>query len=244
DFTSGLSPLLSLLTNAIWVLFILHFLLEFVIAPRKLVYLRGNWLTAISLAIPALRMFRILRAVRVLRAARFTRSVSMVRLISSVNRGMRALRNTFSRRGFGYAVALTVIVILAGSAGMLQFESPDSLRQAGESEAAQAGIGIQTYGESLWWTSMLLTTIGSEYWPVTAEGRLLAWLLALYGLAVFSYITATIASHFIAQDTGHEDTRARGQTDAELLREEVRALRTQIAALAAQLDNGSNPRKE
>jgi voltage-gated potassium channel len=231
DFTSGLSPVLSQLSNAIWILFILDFLLEFIIAPSKRLYLRRGWLTAVSLMIPALRIFRIFQALRILRAVRVTRSLAMVRLISSLNRGMRALRNTFSKRGFGYAVALTLIVTLAGAAGMLQFESPASLRQAGVE-----GTGLENYGEALWWTGMIMTTIGSEYWPVTGEGRLLAWLLSLYGLAIFGYITATLASHFISQDTGGEDARASTTRDTEVLRDEIVALRTQISAMMTRLD--------
>lgn len=238
DFTSGLSPLLSQLTNVIWIIFIIDFLLKFIIAPRKLAYLRQGWLTAVSLAIPALRMFRIFQALRILRAVRVTRSLTMVRLVSSVNRGMRALGNTFAKRGFGYAVALTVIVLLAGSAGMLQFESPASIRQAGYVEEAAQGAGLESYGDALWWTGMLLTSIGSEYWPVTGEGRLLAWVLSLYGLAVFGYITATVASHFISQDAGgNEEARAATARDAELLRSEVVALRGQISALLTRLDS-------
>jgi voltage-gated potassium channel len=236
DFTRGLSPLLLNISNIIWGLFILDFLLQFTIAPNKGLYLRRSWLTAISLMLPALRIFRIFRALRILRAARATRSISMVRLITSLNRGMRALSRTFTRRGFGYAVALTLIVVLAGAAGMLQFESPSSLRQAGETEVVQTGGGLDSYAESIWWTSMLLTTIGSEYWPVTAEGRLLAWLLSLYGLAVFGYITATIASHFIAADVS-EERAASGDTAA--LRDEVVALRLQLAALMTKLDSPS-----
>ena len=47
---------------------------------------------------------------------------------------------------------------------------------------------------------MLLTSIGSEYWPRTAEGRLLCFLLSLYGLGVFGYITASFASFFLGRD--------------------------------------------
>jgi voltage-gated potassium channel len=235
DFTSGLSSFMSQLSNAIWILFILDFLLEFTIAPRKKLYLRRSWLTAVSLMIPALRIFRIFQALRILRAVRVTRSLSMVRLISSLNRGMRALRNTFSKRGFGYAVALTVIVILTGAAGMLQFESPSALRQAGHIQPGATG-GFDNYGDALWWTGMVMTTIGSEYWPVTGEGRMLAWLLSLYGLAIFGYLTATVASHFISQDTGGEEARAATARDAEMLRQEVVALRTQISAMMTRLD--------
>ncbi len=35
---------------------------------------------------------------------------------------MKSLGASFSRRGFGYVVALSVIVVFAGAAGMLAFE--------------------------------------------------------------------------------------------------------------------------
>jgi voltage-gated potassium channel len=30
---------------------------------------------------------------------------------------------------------------------------------------------IIDYGNALWWTAMVMTTIGSDYFPKTAEGR-------------------------------------------------------------------------
>ena len=74
---------------------------------------------------------------------------------------------------------------------------------------------------------MLMTTLGSEYWPHTAEGRVLAFLLALYAFTVFGYVTAILASFFV----GHTaDRDALAPTAAE-----VRALRTEIAELRAAL---------
>src|SRR5687768_915680 len=49
EFTGELSPPLEALNYVIWTLFVLHFAVEFWIAPRKLVYLQKNWLTALSL---------------------------------------------------------------------------------------------------------------------------------------------------------------------------------------------------
>jgi voltage-gated potassium channel len=34
---------------------------------------------------------------------------------------------------------------------------------------------------------MIMTTLGSEYWPRSPEGACSAWLLALYAFAVFGY---------------------------------------------------------
>jgi voltage-gated potassium channel len=189
DLTRGLSPLLQTVSDLIWALFVLDFLLGIIIAPHRRAYLRRNWLTALSLLLPALRVLRLFRALRLLRATRAVRSLNLLRLLTSLNRGMRAIGATLGRHGVGYLIALTIIVTFAGAAGMAFFERPDS------------GGGLGGYGEAVWWTAMIMTSLGSEYWPKTIEGRILGFLLALYALATFSYITATIASYFVDQQT-------------------------------------------
>jgi voltage-gated potassium channel len=141
------------------------------------------------LALPALRLLRLARVARVARFARATRGIRLARLLSSVNRSMRMLAMGFRRRGLGYVVVLTVVVAVTGAAGMYRFELD-----------APGGPGFSDYGTALWWTAMLLTTMGSEYWPRTPEGRLLCLLLAIYAFAVFGYVTAAIAAYFVDRD--------------------------------------------
>jgi hypothetical protein len=43
EFTRGLDPALGTLSVGLWALFIVHFALEFWIAPEKIRYLRTNW---------------------------------------------------------------------------------------------------------------------------------------------------------------------------------------------------------
>lgn len=219
ELTRGLHPVLATLSLLIWAVFIIDFALKFVLAPHKLRYLGRNWLTAIALFVPALRVFRIFRAVRALRAARTVRGIRLVRIVSSVNRGMGALGRTLRRRGFGYAVALTLIVTFAGAAGMYTFE-----------DALPDGRGLQSYGTAVWWTAMLMTTMGSEYWPQTPEGRFLCLLLAIYAFAVFGYVTATLASFFINRDAQGEDAELAGAQSLEALRGEIAALRAELRA--------------
>lgn len=219
ELVGGADARLERLTFGIWGIFIADFVLGIVIAPDRLGYLRRNWLTVLALLLPALRVFRALRALRVLRAAR---SIGLLRVLTSLNRGMAALARTFGRRKLGFVVALTAAVVLVGAAGMTFLESRVALQEAG-----QPGPGLDSYGEALWWTAMLLTTIGSGYWPVTPEGRVLAWLLSVYGVAIFGYITAAIASHFIDSDRGEAE---RGGAPVAALVSEVAALRASIDA--------------
>jgi voltage-gated potassium channel len=48
---------------------------------------------------------------------------------------------------------------------MQSFENPASLREAGYGEIARQGGGLHGYGEAVWWTTMILTTMGTDYWP-------------------------------------------------------------------------------
>ncbi|WP_225984860.1 ion transporter [Noviherbaspirillum aerium] len=208
--------------TVIWIIFVIDFLLRFALAPRKLAYVRRNWFTAIALVLPALRVFRFVRAFRILGQLRGLR---LVRILSSVNRSMRALGKTIRRRGFGYVSALTLLVTLSGAAGMMSFES-----------SLSEGEGLNDFSSALWWTAMLMTTMGSEYWPKTAEGRLLCLGLAIYAFAVFGYVTGTIATYFIGQDVETERSSAKQEEKIDRLIAEVAALRSEIQNFKMKMD--------
>lgn len=91
--------------------------------------------------------------------------------------------------------------------------------------------GPDSYGAALWWTAMLLTSIGTDYWPQTAEGRVLCFLISLYGFAVFGYVTAALASYFIASDADTEDTELVSAKPIKELRAEIAALHEELRAL-------------
>lgn len=221
ELVRGESPLFNFLGTTIWGIFILDFAVKLLLAPDKVVYLKGNWLTAIALLLPALRIFRVFRAFRLLRLARAGRGVRLIRVVSSLNRGMKALGASLSRRGFEYVIALTVLVTFAGAAGMYAFEN-------------EAAGGPNSYGESLWWTAMIMTTMGSEYWPQTVEGRVLCVFLALYAFGVFGYVTAALATFFVGRDADNSDAELAGTKQLAAVRDEVSALRDEIRALSRQ----------
>lgn len=196
ELLNGETPVTELASAAIWTIFVAEFLVRFVLAPRKQQFVRRNWLTALSLLLPALRVFRMARIVRVLRAGRALRALRLARILTSFNRAMRSLGWVMRSRGFPYAATLTVVVLFLGAAGMYTFE-----RDGGSAD------GFGTFGGALWWTAMLLTTMGSEYWPRTPEGRFVCLLLSVYAFAVFGYITAALASFFIGSDAEAERQR-------------------------------------
>ena len=92
-----------------------------------------------------------------------------------------------------------MVVLLGAAAGLLL-------------EAGAPGATINGFGDALWWSGALVTTVGSELYPVTAGGRVLGFVLMLYAVGIFSYFIASIASVFVGVDSqkSSEDAGRKG----------------------------------
>lgn len=218
----GLNHLLVAIAVIIWIAFIVDFGIKFLLAPSKTSYLKHNWLIVFSLLIPAVRTFRIVGVIQSLQSVHVVRGLHLLGVMARTNRGMRLLATSVQRRGVGYVVGLTALVILVGATGIYAFEHKLSV----------GTFGITDYGTALWWTAMVMTTMGSDYFPKTAEGRVLCFLLALYAIAVCGYATATLAVFFVDQDAENDRAELAGVTSIKALQAEITALRTEIQALA------------
>ena len=214
----GLTPALEMLSIVIWIIFIVDFLIKLILAPHKLRFIKKSWLTILSLIVPALR---VLRFARVFRAIRGLRGIRLVKVVGSLNRGMKSLTATMKRRGLQYMVLLTLVIIFAGGAGMYAFENQ---------------YGLKSYGEALWWTAMLITSIGSDYFPQSGEGKVLCLLISIYGFCVFGYITATLASFFVGRDAEEKDAPIASTDDITELQMQIKALTEAISDLRINLE--------
>ncbi|WP_052764043.1 two pore domain potassium channel family protein [Microvirga massiliensis] len=128
---------------------------------------------------------------------------------------MNALRASLRCRGLIYIVGLTVAVALLRVGGMLAFEP-----------ASKIEGGFTSYPDALWWTGMLLTIRSSELWQKSVEGRILCFLLALYGFAVF---TASLALLFVEGNATSPSGGTVGTADVAALHAGFSALRAELA---------------
>jgi voltage-gated potassium channel len=208
-----LTPLLSQLVTLIWIIFIIDFLIKLILTPDKWQFLSKNTLTIISLFIPAFRIFRIFSSLRLLRSLGFIRSVRVIRVVGSVNRGMRVLGKTLEKRAFGYIFLLTLLICFVGAAAMYAFEAPGA---------------YLNYADALYWTAMLLTTIASDYWPQSPEGKTIGFMLAVYSLGVLGYFTATLASFFIGQDATDKKGEIAGSGQIKEMAKELKLMREEL----------------
>lgn len=203
------------INTAIWAVFTVEFLARLLITPTKLDFLRRNWLAALSVILPAFRVLRVFRAVRVLR------SVRLLRLLTTLNRSLRETSASLGGRTFPFFVAATLIVILVGAAGILTVEQEANTPS------------VTNFGDALWWAVTLVAASELGERPVTVEGRLVALGLAIYGMAVFGYITATLASTFIGSKARADAAAA--QDRAVQLERRLDALHSELAALRRDL---------
>lgn len=89
------------------------------------------------------------------------------------------------------------------------------------------GAPIQTFTEGVWWAFSTVASVGyGDFVPITLAGRILAVILMLVGISLFSIITANIASFFVEEDEEKELEKIMNQLD--ILERKIDDLQTKI----------------
>ena len=111
--------------------------------------------------------------------------------------------------------------------------------------------GFATFGDSLWWGIVTMTTVGyGDLVPETRVGRITAVFVMLTGVALLGTVAASLASLFRAEDVAGEQTAdpepdvpATPQSDdVGTILEELRSLRAEVASLRDELNHrDANP---
>lgn len=217
DGSSPTAQLLEYADLAVCAIFLLDFGVSFVHAPNKKRYLlTWGWLDALS-AVPTIDFARWGRAARVFRILRVLRALRATRIVASLALRYRA-RNAVLATGL-----LLLITIFSCSIAVLYFESD--------------GHGnIQTAPDALWWAISTVTTVGyGDFYPVTWEGRLVATVLMLTGVGIFSTLAGAMSLLFLAPTAHHEDH------EIQRLGKEIACLRELLEAQAIMGSTRSKP---
>ena len=158
---------LILFSDFIWAIFVIDFGARFVMHDDKKLFLKRNVIEFIALLLPFFRAFR------------------MFRVVIAIGFLARAAQTLQSRINVYIGVVLPLLVFTC-SLGIY------------DAEHEVSGANITNYGDALWWAFVTVTTVGyGDYYPVTFEGRAIAVLLMLSGLALVSVITGSFASWFL-----------------------------------------------
>ncbi len=210
----------ALTDTIVWVAFAVEYLVRLVLVPRPGRFVVRNIADLIVIVVPVLRILRIARLARLVRFAR-----------SGVV-AMQATQRTRSHLHVGAAIqiaATATIVMFVGAVGMLDVE-----RHA-------TGANIHTFGDAAWWALTTLTTVGyGDHYPVTTDGRLVAAVVMLTGIAVLGVVTASIAAWFVDRLRGVEQTEAVQSKHDRHVEATLAEVLEKLAALEARL-NADHP---
>lgn len=181
NWSDSTVQLLDRVDLAICLIFLTDWFVFFLRSKDKKTYAKTRWLDLVS-SIPLvdiLRGFRIVRVVRLVRALRLLRGLKGVIPI------LRVITKNRQRAALTTYLLCTSVIYLYCSLGMLNFER---------------GINdkINTYGDALWACFTTMTSVGyGDIYPITTGGRMMAVLLVVTGLGLFSLVTAEIATLFV-----------------------------------------------
>jgi voltage-gated potassium channel len=206
--TPGLHVVLEIALWLTWLVFALDYAVRLTLAVDKRKFFVTHLFDLLAVLLPMIRQLRVLRL------------ITVFKLLN------RRFEDKFRERVGIYAAGVTAVVGLSASLAVLDAERhhPDAT--------------ITTFGDAVWWTLTTISTVGyGDRYPVTWEGRLVAALLMIGGIALLGVITGTIASWLVSRLSGVEESVAEAEqsTLAELrlvraelaeLREELRAAKT------------------
>jgi len=202
--------ILAYADTAVCLVFLTDFVVSLIRAENRWHYmLSWGWLDLIS-SIPVFDSVRWGRAARIVRVLRVIRGVKATRMIAAMLFQQRALNAVMA----GAFVA--ILAIFASSFAILVFE--------------EGGNGtIKTADDAVWWAICTVTTVGyGDYYPVTWEGRVVAFFLMITGAATFGALAGLLASWFM----GTEDAADK---------DELRQVREELAGLRLLLETRLGP---
>lgn len=201
DVTGAGAIGLWIVIGATYGFFVVDYLVRLMLARPRAPWFRAHLL---DLAIVAIPMLRVLRLLRVLTSFRF---------------GHQSAGTVLRNRIAIYGVAASLLVIYLCSLAVL------------EAERGVPGANIETFGDAIWWAFVTVATVGyGDFYPVTAVGRVWAVGLMASGIAIVGTVTATVSSWVIelaSQGRDDNEPSTRGQM-RELL-QEVADLRSELA---------------
>ena len=200
----------ELMIDAVWALFGVDYLARLTLAPS-----RGRWFLR-HLPDLAIIVLPFLRPLRLLR---------LVTLVSIM------------QRSAGTALRGRITLYTVGSAALLIFTSALASLDA---ERHEPGSSIRTFGQALWWALTTFTTVGyGDTFPVSREGRFIAALLMIGGVALAGVVTATLASWIVSLvDEENAEQEAATQAQVAALQQQVDELSERIDRLLELHDSG------
>jgi len=173
-----ISKILRNVDNAVCLIFLYDFCMQFYRAKSKWKFMKWGWIDLIS-SIPT---FDFLRAGRALRLVRLLR---ILRAFRSTKNLVNHIYKNKTQGVFTTALVIAILMVIFSSIAILEVEVDPS-------------SNIKNAEDALWWSFVTITTVGyGDRYPVTTEGRIIAAVLMTVGVGLFGIFTGFVASLFV-----------------------------------------------
>ena len=207
----------GVLAGAVNIVAWIVFVVDFVVHQRRLDHYVTTWLGRFDLLVVVLTAPWFL-----LPGGSESRFVILIRL-ARVARVLMA--GTGARRlaeRLGRVIIIAAAVVIIGAAAAYRAEHPTNPEFA-------------TFGDSVWWAIVTLTTVGyGDIVPVTTGGRFIGVLIMVAGVGILGVLAGSLASFFRVGGSDDE-TADDSETSTPDLTTQVVELSTQVAALTQEI---------
>jgi len=175
EVTSSMETRLEVIQWVSWVAFAIDLILNVVQAPDKKSYLLKHPIELLAVFLPFLRPLRLLRLLSF-----GSMVLSKVSVGRSINISLKVAVTSFF---LAYVAAIQITII----------------------ERPLQNSNIKSFGDGFWWAITTVTTVGyGDRFPVSTEGRMIAFFLMILGISLLGVLTATVAAWFVRMSQDDE----------------------------------------
>lgn len=202
-----------------WLAFLVELIVMLSVVPDRRAWLRAHPLDLVVVVLTPPVLPAGLQSLRVLRLLRLLRLARLAQLS----------RQAFSLRGLHYAALLATLTAIAGGALFVGFEK--------QNQHLNAWDGI-------YWAVTSMTTLGSDIYPTTTGGEIVAVVVVLVGISFVALLTGAIAQRFLGPEIAEVERELEAEhlsAEAVALRE-LRSVRAQLQALEVAVERIADER--
>ncbi len=191
-----------------WLAFLVELIVMLSVVPERRAWLRAHPLDLIVVVFTPPVLPPGLQSLRVLRLLRLLRLARLAQLT----------RQIFSLRGLHYAALLAMLTVVAGGELFIGFERHNQ------------HLNIW---EGMYWAITSMTTVGSNIYPTTTGGQIVAVATVIVGISFVALLTGAIAQRFLGPQIVEveEELESENLTAEAIALRELHQLREQLQGL-------------
>lgn len=164
--------------------FLLDFFVFLYLSDNKKKYIKNHCIDFIS-SLPFVGILRALRIVKVIRLVKLLKVLKVLKGVKGIMPILNFINKTKSRSILVSYSFILIVIIFYCSLAFYSFE-------------CNVNENVNTFFDAIWWSFVTVTSVGyGDISPITTESKIIAMVLTILGMGLFSLITAEISTNFI-----------------------------------------------